>query len=139
MNLKKGGNMSNFLECEPKNIILATHRSFVVVTAFPFGEMSFSCFSKSPVNSITELSLGEKTDLWLLVSDVADRMKKNMEPAGISISVNEGLAAGRPSTERLCVHVVACSFSKNVNNCRPIPITDEEIQEIKKTLLKRGP
>lgn len=131
--------MSNFSECEPKNIILATHRSFVVVTTFPFGEMSFSCFPKRTVNSITELSLGEKTDLWLLVSDVADRMKKNMEPAGISIFVNEGLAAGRPVTERLCIYVVACSFSKNWQNSRPIPITDEEIQEVKKTLLKRGP
>ena len=131
--------MSNFSEYEPKNIILATHRSFAVVTAFPVGEMSFSCFSKSPVNSITELSLGEKTDLWLLVSEVTERMKKNLEPAGISIIVNEGLAAGRPSTERLCVHVVACSFSKNASNCRSIPITDEEIQDVKKTLLKRGP
>lgn len=131
--------MSNFLEYESKNIILDTHRSFAVVTTFPLGEMSFSCFSKSPVNSITELSLGEKTDLWLLVSDVAQRMKKNMDPAGISIFVNEGLAAGRPSTERLCVYVVACSFSKNVKDCRPIPIMEEEILSVKKTLLKRGP
>lgn len=131
--------MSNFLEYEPKNIILATHRSFVVVTAFPFGEMSFSCFPKRIVHSITELSLGEKTDLWLLVSDVVDRMKKNMEPAGISVFVNEGLAAGRPAAECLCIYVVACSFSKNSQKSRPIPITEEEIQDVKKTLLKRGP
>lgn len=135
--------MCAFCEYEPKNIILSTRLSFVVVNKFPLGEMSFLCLPKTHVTSITELSLGEKTDLLLLVTDVAEKLKKTMNPAGLNIFINEGLAAAGQTSGHLCVHVIARGWNDNLKNFeligRPIPITEEEILSVKKTLLKRGP
>lgn len=132
--------MYAFEEMDPKDIVLATSRSFVVVNKFPLGVNSFFCIPKSQVNSLTELSLGEKTDLWLLVSEVSERIKKTMNPAGLTIILNEGTVAGNPG--QVYVHVIAREFGDNLKDFelvgRPTPLTAEEIQTIKTTVLKRG-
>ena len=134
--------MCIFCNIEEKKLILVTSRSLVIVNKYPLGVISFLCIPKPHVSSITELSLGEYTDLMYLVKDITQKVKKNFNPLGINIFINEGVVAGQ-SIEHLHVHIVARGADDNLKNFERfgelIPITEEEILSVKKTLLKRGP
>lgn len=133
--------MCIFCKIEPKKIILSTAKSFVLVKKFPLGKISFLCVPRTHVRSITELSLEEKTDLFLLLADLTARVKRIMNPEGLYVFIEEGSIAGQ-TTEHLQINLVVREQGDNFKSheCfdEIVAMTNEEIAEIKMNILKAG-
>lgn len=81
---------------------------------------------------LLDYSEAERAELWSLVDLATDLAERTLEPQGVNIGVNQGLAAGAGVPEHLHVHVVPrwggdVNFMSVVGNIRVIPSALEEM------------
>ncbi len=57
------------------------------------------------VQSIFDLSEGERSALWALVADVRDRLRDEHRPDAFTIGINDGMAAGQ-TLPHAHIHVI---------------------------------
>ncbi len=73
--------------------------------SFPVAEGHTLVVPRAHVTSIFELAKDEQEELWRLVSMVRGRLAKEFSPAGFTIGVNDGEAAGQ-TVGHAHIHVI---------------------------------
>jgi diadenosine tetraphosphate (Ap4A) HIT family hydrolase len=94
-----------FCGLPPERIWVATDAAAVVLDGFPVAEGHSLVIPKRHVELLFDLPEEELLRVWSLVGKVRQLLKKNYEPDGFNIGVNEGRAAGQ-TISHAHIHVI---------------------------------
>jgi ATP adenylyltransferase len=113
---------------EETYILARTERAFAILNVFPYTSGHMLVLPRSAVPTIVDLDDATYDELWRLVRDATVAVKAALEPEGINIGVNEGVAGGGSVPDHLHVHVVPrwsadTNFMTSVANTRVLPVT----------------
>jgi len=92
---------------DAKNFILKrTSASIAVLNIYPYNNGHTLILPKRHVNDVSRLSRDEREDLYLLVDEIKDLLKKTMKAQGFNIGINLGRAAGAGYPGHVHIHIV---------------------------------
>jgi ATP adenylyltransferase len=114
---------------DSETYILARRRStFAILNVFPYTPGHLMVLPRQAAPSLVDLDIATHTELWSLVRQATAAMKAALDPQGINIGVNEGVAGGGSVPEHLHVHVVPrwsadTNFMTTVADARVLPVS----------------
>jgi ATP adenylyltransferase len=90
----------------PDNLIVLRRRhAFLLLNMYPYNSGHCMVLPLRHVVDPSELSAEESADLWGLVAETADRLRKELRAEGVNVGVNLGRVSGG-SIDHLHVHLV---------------------------------
>lgn len=87
-------------------VLLVQPHAFVCLNKYPFAASHLLVVSRRHVADLTELSAEEYVALMNLVRDTVDRLKRAVNPQGMNLGFNLGVAAGAGIADHLHAHAV---------------------------------
>jgi len=92
---------------EKKSLILFKGKSaFVIMNKFPYNNGHVMVVPYQHTADITDLDEKETEEMWKLIQQSVEALKKAYHPEGFNIGMNLGRAAGAGIKEHLHMHVV---------------------------------
>ncbi len=91
---------------EGNYILYRTKHCYLVLNAFPYNAGHLLAIPYRAVKSLNALEESERLDLINLVTFSEDLLRKALNPEGINIGINLGIAAGAGVPNHLHVHIV---------------------------------
>ncbi len=87
-------------------VLVVQPHAFVCLNRFPFASSHLLVVSRRHVADLAELTAEEYVALMALVKDSVDRLKRAVNPQGINLGFNLGVAAGAGIADHLHAHAV---------------------------------
>lgn len=95
-----------FCSPNPKlRLLTETTRSYAVLDGYPVSKGHALILPKAHVANFFDLSLTEQNDCWLLAGHAQRMMSKRYAPAGFTVGLNIGAAAGQ-RMDHASIHVI---------------------------------
>lgn len=91
--------------CSPTSFVAATPLAIAVRDAFPLSNGHTLVVPRRHVESLFELTADELAEVWQLVPHVRGILTTRFSPAGFTIGINDGEAAGQ-TVPHAHVHVI---------------------------------
>lgn len=118
--------LASGLSDEEANIVRRGTRCFVILNAYPYASGHMLVLPYREVAHLEDLSDEESIELWSLVTQGVQALKRAYQPQGVNVGINLGPPAGGSVSEHLHVHVVPrwvgdANFMTAVANTRTLP------------------
>ncbi|MDR1255203.1 MAG: HIT domain-containing protein [Puniceicoccales bacterium] len=126
---------------DEKTLILSRQKyCYLMLNAFPYNVGHVLAIPYRPVPFLNELSREERTDLMELTAFAEDLLRRALEPDGMNVGINLGVAAGAGIPQHLHVHIVPrwngdTNFMPIVGDVRVLPIALDEMWKRLSTFL----
>jgi len=118
--------LASGLSDEEAHIVRRGTRCFVILNAYPYASGHMLVLPYREVANLEDLSAEESIELWSLVTQGVQVLKRAYQPQGVNVGINLGPPAGGSISEHLHVHVVPrwvgdANFMTAVANTRTLP------------------
>ena len=115
-------------------VVRRNPHGMILLNAYPYANGHLLVALGEPRPALLDYRPEDRAELWSLVEDAADLMHRTLEPQGINIGINQGLAAGAGVPGHLHVHLVPrwsgdTNFVTVVGAIRVIPCALEAMYE----------
>jgi diadenosine tetraphosphate (Ap4A) HIT family hydrolase len=91
--------------CSIRAFVVETEHIVAFHDRFPVAEGHTLVVPRRHVDSVFDLTRAEFDTLWQVVTEVRERLRRELQPNGFTIGVNDGAAAGQTVTHAH-VHVI---------------------------------
>ena len=113
---------------EQTYIVRRSTHSFAILNVFPYNSGHLMVLPRVASASIDALTRDQYQDLWELVRQATVAVKAGLQPDGLNVGINEGLAGGGSVPDHLHVHIVPrwrtdTNFITTTANARVLPVT----------------
>lgn len=118
--------LASGLSDEEAHIVRRGTCCFVILNAYPYASGHMLVLPYREVAHLEDLSAEESIELWSLVTQGVQVLKRAYQPQGVNVGINLGPPAGGSISEHLHVHVVPrwvgdANFMTAVANTRTLP------------------
>ncbi len=106
----------------------------ILLNAFPYANGHLLVALGEPRPRLLDYEPEQRAHLWTLVDLAADLLERTLQPQGLNIGVNQGIAAGAGVPGHLHVHLVPrwggdTNFMTTVGDARVIPASLDAMSE----------
>jgi ATP adenylyltransferase len=109
-----------------QHVVMRSAHGMILLNRYPYSNGHLLVALGEPRPTLLDYDAPQRAELWRLVDIATDLVQRALNPQGVNIGVNQGVAAGAGLPEHLHVHVVPrwsgdTNFMPVIGQVRVIP------------------
>lgn len=111
---------------EAQHVVLRSPSGLIMLNRYPYTNGHLLVALGEPRPTLLDYDAAQRAELWRLVDAAVDTVQRALNPQGVNVGLNQGVAAGAGLPEHLHVHVVPrwsgdTNFLPVIGSVRVIP------------------